>query len=86
MQNTNSYLMQSNPCIAEIHSLHTTYIHITCDIFLYKYSAVEQFIRRFPNSMNIKKDDGYTPLHLASLNDHLDVITALAELVSTILV
>ena len=36
--------------------------------------------------MNIKKDDGYTPLHLASLNDHLDVVTALAELVSTIIV
>ena len=32
--------------------------------------------------MNIKKDDGYTPLHLASLNDHLDVVTALADLVS----
>ena len=32
--------------------------------------------------MNIKKDDGYTPLHLAALNDHLDVVTALADLVS----
>ena len=31
--------------------------------------------------MNIKKDDGYIPLHLAALNDHLDVVTALAEMV-----
>ena len=31
--------------------------------------------------MNIKKDDGYVPLHLAALNDHLDVVTALAEMV-----
>ena len=31
--------------------------------------------------MNIKKDDGYMPLHLAALNDHLDVVTALAEMV-----
>ena len=30
--------------------------------------------------MNIK-DDGYMPLHLAALNDHLDVVTALAEMV-----
>ena len=31
--------------------------------------------------MNIKKDDGYMPLHLTALNDHLDVVTALAEMV-----
>ena len=32
--------------------------------------------------MNVKKDDGYMPgLHLAALNDHLDVVTALAEMV-----
>ena len=32
--------------------------------------------------MNIQKDDGYTSLHLAALNDHIDVVTSLAELVS----
>ena len=36
--------------------------------------------------MNIKKDDGYMPLHLAALNDHLDVVTALAEMVIIIIV
>lgn len=29
--------------------------------------------------MDIRKDDGYTPLHLAALNDHLDVVTSFAE-------
>ncbi len=32
--------------------------------------------------VDLKKDDGYTPLHLAALNDHLDVVTAFAEVVS----
>ncbi len=32
--------------------------------------------------INLLKDDGYTPLHLAALNDHLDVVTAFAEVVS----
>ena len=44
--------------------------------------AMEQFIRKFPEHINIKKDDGYTPLHLAALNDHLDVLTALVDDVS----
>lgn len=44
--------------------------------------AVEQFINKFPQHICIKKDDGYTPLHLAALNDHLDVVTALVEQVS----
>lgn len=42
--------------------------------------AVEHFIRKFPQYINLKKDDGYTPLHLASLNDHLDVATIFADL------
>jgi len=45
------------------------------------HRAVDHFIRRFPQHINLKKDDGYTPLHLAALNDHLDVVTVLADLV-----
>ena len=45
-------------------------------------SAVEQFIRKYPGHVDLRKDDGYTALHLASLNDHLDVVTTLADLVS----
>ncbi len=43
--------------------------------------AMEQFTRRFPHHVNLKKDDGYTALHLSALNDHLDLVTMLAELV-----
>lgn len=34
--------------------------------------------------MDIRKDDGFTPLHLAALNSHLDVVTSFAEHVSSI--
>lgn len=40
---------------------------------------MEQFLRQNPNYANLKKDDGYSALHLASLNDHLDIVTTLAE-------
>ena len=40
-------------------------------------------MRRFPQHMNMKKDDGYTALHLASLNNHIDIVTALADSVGT---
>ena len=46
------------------------------------YSALEHFVKKKEDIINIKKDDGYMPLHLAALNDHLDVVTALAEMVS----
>ena len=43
-------------------------------------SAIEHFVKK-KNIVNIKKDDGYMPLHLAALNGHLDVVTTLAEMV-----
>ena len=43
---------------------------------------MERFIQKFTEHVNIKKDDGFTPLHLSALNDHLDVLTALLESVS----
>ena len=33
-----------------------------------------------PWVINEQKDDGYTPLHLASLNNHLDVVQLLVKL------
>ena len=44
-------------------------------------SALEHFVKKRQEDINVKKDDGYMPLHLAALNNHLDVITALAEMV-----
>ena len=40
-------------------------------------SAVEKIIHRFPQLINDKKDDGFTSLHLAALNDHQDVARVL---------
>ena len=36
-------------------------------------------MRKFPEHVNIQKDDGFTPLHLSAVNDHLDVLTALVD-------
>ena len=56
----------------------------TCDRCSYVLcSAVDHFLRRYPSKVDIRKDDGYTPLHLAALNDHLDVVTSFAEQVNT---
>ena len=44
-------------------------------------SAIEHFVKKKEDIVNIKKDDGYMPLHLTALNNHLDVVTALAEMV-----
>ena len=40
-------------------------------------------MRCCPDLLNLPKDDGYTALHLCALNDHLDVLTALVEHVSS---
>ena len=50
-------------------------------IVMFVCRAIEQFVRA-KCDLNLKKDDGYAAIHLAALNDHLDVVTALAELVS----
>ena len=54
----------------------------TMNTFL--YSAVDHFIHQYPSNVDIRKDDGYTPLHLAALNNHIDVVTCFAEHVSYI--
>ena len=41
--------------------------------------GVKEFISRFPQHTNLPKDDGYTALHLAALNDNGDVVTLLAQ-------
>ena len=44
--------------------------------------GMELFIKRNSECVNLKKDDGLSPLHLACLNNHLDVATTIAECVS----
>lgn len=42
---------------------------------------MEQFVIRFPEHADIKDDDGNTPLHVASVFGHRDIVTLLADLV-----
>lgn len=58
------------------------YFHVPYVNIFHFSSAMERFIQKFTEHVNIKKDDGFTPLHLSALNDHLDVLTALLESVS----
>ena len=48
-------------------------------------SALEHFARKYPQYIDLKKDDGYTALHLAALNDNLDALTALLDMVINII-
>jgi len=43
---------------------------------------MEKFVEDYPNLINVPKDDGFTALHLAAINDNLDVVTLLAASVS----
>ncbi len=56
-------------------------LHIVLCLLMYDNRAMELFTRKFPQHINLKKEDGFTPLHLCAFNDHLDTITSLLELV-----
>lgn len=43
---------------------------------------MEEFITRFPHHVNLKIDEGLTPLHLAAVSNHRDIVTFLAEQVN----
>ena len=40
---------------------------------------MEAIVRYYPEHVNLKKDDGYTSLHVAALNDHSDYVALLAS-------
>lgn len=40
---------------------------------------MEKLLENSKLLVNVKKDDGYSPLHLACLNGHLDVVVVLIE-------
>ena len=43
---------------------------------------MEKFVKDCPQLINIPKDDGFAALHLAAINDNLDVVLVLASSVS----
>ena len=49
-------------------TFNTTLIY--CFIF---YSAVERIFAKTGNSLNVVKDDGFTTLHIAAINDHREI-------------
>ena len=51
-------------------------------VYLYDDRAVRMIVAKQPALCSIQKDDGYTPLHVAVVNNHLDIIRVLLETVS----
>ena len=55
---------------------------LACNDLCFLFSAVEESIEYFPELVNLKDDDGKTPLHIAIANDHFHLATYLMEMVS----
>ena len=36
-------------------------------------------MKRYPQLINVSKDDGYTPLHVAAVTNHADIVGLLAS-------
>jgi len=47
-------------------------------------SAVEKIIQKAPQFINVPKDDGFTPLHVAVVNGCIKTATVLIETVTTV--
>ena len=50
--------------------------------FLCVIRVMEKFVKDYPQLINVPKDDGFTALHLAAINDNLDIVVLLASTVS----
>jgi len=57
-----------------------TYVYVFC--FLCVIRVMEKFVKDYPQLINVPKDDGFTALHLAAINDNLDIVVLLASTVS----
>ena len=44
-------------------------------------SAADRIVRRASQLVNVPKDDGFTPLHIAALNGYVKTATVLIETV-----
>lgn len=43
----------------------------------YRFSAVEKLAQKFPGLIEIPKEDGFTALHLAAFNNHIEIARCL---------
>ncbi len=48
-------------------------------ILYFLFSALEELVRFHPELINVKKDNGSSPLHVAAANNHYDVVSLLAS-------
>lgn len=55
------------------------YFHVYQQFY---YSATEKILQKCRQIVDIKKDDGFSAIHLAALNGHRDVTFSLLTLVS----
>ena len=56
------------------------YMDLAC--FYPLFSGLEEILRFHPELVNLPKDDGYTPLHIAAANNFADLICLIASHVS----
>lgn len=47
-------------------------------------SGLEEILRFHPELVNLPKDDGYTPLHIAAANNFADLVSLIASHVSNL--
>ena len=48
-------------------------IQYNINLLFHFYSAVERIFAKTGNSLNVVKDDGFTTLHIAAINDHREI-------------
>nr|XP_042902854.1 E3 ubiquitin-protein ligase MIB1 [Parasteatoda tepidariorum] len=65
----------------QVNILHTTLIKMPKNFFFFFCSAMRILISKLPRAWVVdeKKDDGYTALHLAALNNHVEVAELLVQ-------
>ena len=56
------------------------YMDLAC--FCPLCSGLEEILRFHPELVNLPKDDGYTPLHIAAANNFADLVSLIASHVS----
>lgn len=75
-----------NLCFKLPISLLLLHVFVKLDCVICVYSATEKILQKCRQIVDMKKDDGFAPLHLAALNGHRDVTNTLLVTVSSCLI
>ena len=60
------------------------HIHALFSHFISPCSGLEECLRFYPEQVNVPKEDGYTPLHIAAANNDCDLVSLIASSVSPV--